>query len=501
VSLLDLHGIEKRFGATVALDGVDLELGPGEVHALIGENGAGKSTLMSVLSGAFPPDGGEMRLAGEPYSPRGPAGARKKGIAHIHQELSLCPHLSVAENILMGEEPSSFGWLQRDRLFDGAALLLREFGRGEIAPRSRTGDLPLPDRQIVEICRALAWNARILLMDEPTSTLQRSNVERLFRLVRQLRERGIAILYISHFLEEVREIADTYTVLRDGKRVGSGDLQSVRDDDLIALMVGRSVKNAFERSAVSGEGSGEVLLEVRDLAAPPRLRSASFELYRGEVLGIAGLIGSGRTELIRALFGLVRTSAGRVRLRGEGIRLGGNRSSAQIRKGFGFLSEDRKGEGLALQLSVADNVTMSHFSSCARAGWIDLRGQRQQTEEVMGRLRIKARGARSPVLRLSGGNQQKVALGRLLHQDPDILLLDEPARGIDVASKSDIYREIARLAGDGKAVLMVSSYLPDLLGVCDRIAVMSRGRLSPARPVGEWTPEEILQVAIGGSGN
>jgi ribose transport system ATP-binding protein len=500
VTLLELHGIEKRFGATAALDGVDLEVGRGEVHALIGENGAGKSTLMNVLSGTFPPDGGAMRLSGAPYSPSGPAEARRRGIAHIHQELSLCPHLSVAENILMGSEPSAFGWIRRDELFDRAARLLEEFGRDEIDPRSRTGDLPLPDRQIVEICRALAWNARILLMDEPTSTLQRGNVERLFRLVRQLRDRGIAVIYISHFLEEVREIADRYTVLRDGKSVASGDLQSVRDDDLISLMVGRPMEKALEASAAPREGSSEVLLEVQDLAAPPRLRSASFQLHRGEVLGIAGLIGSGRTELIRALFGLARATAGRVRLRGEELPLGRNRSSAQIRRGFGFLSEDRKGEGLALQISVADNVTISRLSSCARGGWIDLRRQRRQAEEVMGRLRIKAPGARSPVLRLSGGNQQKVALGRLLHQDPEILLLDEPARGIDIASKSDIYREITRLAAQGKAVLMVSSYLPELLGVCDRIAVMSRGRLSPARPAAEWTPETILQVAVGGVG-
>ncbi|HEY3204617.1 MAG TPA: sugar ABC transporter ATP-binding protein [Thermoanaerobaculia bacterium] len=452
---------------------------------------------MNVLSGALLLDAGEMRLAGSTYSPRGPADARRRGIAHIHQELSLCPHLSVAENILMGAEPSTAGWIHRDRLGARAARLLEKFGRVEIDPRSRTGNLPLPDQQIVEICRALAWDARVLLMDEPTSTLQRSNVERLFRLIRQLRDRGIAIIYISHFLEEIREIADRYTVLRDGKSVGSGDLGSIRDDDLIAMMVGRSVDNVLETMAASRAPSGEVVLEVEDLAAPPLLRSASLELHRGEILGIAGLIGSGRTDLIRALFGLARVTAGCVRLRGKEIPIAKTDSSWRIRNGFGFLSEDRRREGLALQLSIADNITMSRFSTCARGGWIDLLRQRQQAETVMGRLRVKAPGPRSEVLRLSGGNQQKVVLGRLLHQDPDILLLDEPARGIDVGSKSDIYREIGRLASRGKAVLMVSSYLPELLGVCDRIAVMRRGRLSPARPASEWTPEEIMQVAVG----
>jgi ribose transport system ATP-binding protein len=266
-------------------------------------------------------------------------------------------------------------------------------------------------------------------------------------------------------------------------------------------MVGRAVERALEKGPFPRERSAEVLLEVSDLAALPRLQSASFELHRGEIFGIAGLVGSGRTDLIRALFGLTRAAGGRIRLRGKDIPISKNESSRQIRNGLGFLSEDRKAEGLAVKLSIADNITMSRFATCARAGWIDLSRQRKQAEEVMGRLRIRAAGAGSAVLRLSGGNQQKVALGRLLHQDPDILLLDEPARGIDVATKSDLYREIARLASEGKAVLMVSSYLPELLGVCDRIAVMSRGRLSPARPASEWTPDTILQVAIGGTRN
>jgi len=412
-----------------------------------------------------------MFLDGAPYAPAGPADARRHGIAHIHQELALCPHLAVAENIFLGIEPP------RREMRARAARLLAEFGRAEVDPSRRTGDLSLADQQVVEICRALASDAGVLLMDEPTSSLQRADVERLFRLIAQLRERGIAVIYISHFLEEVREIAARYTVLRDGRSVSSGDLTSVRDEELIAAMVGREIETAARTAAAPGD----VVLSVRHLAAPPRLRSATFDLRRGEILGIAGLIGSGRSELIRALFGLLRTTGGEVARRGT----------------IGYLSEDRKGEGLALQLSVADNVTMSRFASCARAGWIDLRRQNAQTEAVMRRLRVKAAGPRSAVVRLSGGNQQKVALGRLLHQDADILLLDEPTRGIDVGSKADIFAEIAQLARDGKAIVVVSSYLPDLFAVCDRIAVMCRGRLSEAGPAAAWTPDTVMQAAIG----
>jgi ribose transport system ATP-binding protein len=420
-----------------------------------------------------------MRLADEPYAPKGPAEGRWRGIAHIHQELSICPHLSVAENIFLGAEGQS-PWMRRKQLQQRAAPLLAEFGRGEIDPAKPAGELTLADRQVMEICRALARDARIILMDEPTSSLQRGDVDRLFRLIAQLRARGVAVLYISHFLEEVREICDHFTVLRDGRSVSAGDLATVSNDELIAAMVGRAIDRVFpERRAAN---LGDVVLEVRDLASPPRLHSASFDLRRGEILGIAGLIGSGRTDLVRTLFGLQRATAGRI---------------VTQRGTLGYLSEDRKGEGLALSLSVADNVTLARLSACARGGWIRRTVQDAQTSSVMGRLRIKAAGPRVQVARLSGGNQQKAGVGRLLHQDPDILLLDEPARGIDIASKSDIYAEIAQLARDGKAVLMVSSYLPELLGVCDSIAVMSRGRLSPARPVAEWTADSIMEAAIG----
>src|SRR4051812_18682689 len=494
MALLELRGIRKRFGATQALSGVDLEVAPGEVHALVGENGAGKSTLMNVLSGAFPPDAGTMRFNGVPYSPADARAARRAGIVHLHQELSLCPHLTVAENIFLGLEPARFGWVERERALARTAELLKRFGCEHIAPGARLASLSLPDRQVVEICRALAADARLVLMDEPTSSLSKQNVARLFDVIRELRGQGIAIIYISHFLEEVREIADRFTVLRDGASVSTGELASVTDQQLIFDMVGRSVEAVFE--GTRGTATDDVLLDVRDLSAPPGLRSASFALRRGEVLGIAGLIGSGRTEMVKALFGLAKNVRGNVLLRGRSIDIGRAAPHERISAGVGYLSEDRKHEGLALPMSLSDNITLTRFERCSRAGWIARTRQREQAAECMVALNVRAAGPEARVASLSGGNQQKVAMARLLYQDPDVLLLDEPTRGIDVGSKADLYAQIARLAASGKAILMVSSYLPELFGVCDRIAVMRRGRLGPARNVSEWTPETVMEAAI-----
>ena len=493
---LELSGIAKRFGATIALDGVDLAVRPGEVHALIGENGAGKSTLMNVLAGALPPDGGEMRVHGQRFEPGSPLDARRAGIALIHQELSLCPHLTVAENILLGAESASWGWIDREASRSRANAVLANFNHPEIRPDRPVGELPVAAQQVVEICRALSADARIMLMDEPTSSLQRADVERLFELVRRLRSQGIAVVYISHFLEEVREIADRFTVLRDGRSVASGEIAGVSDDQLIAQMVGRPMAGLFPPR--TGGPPGETVLTVQNLSAPPALRSASFDLRRGEVLGIAGLMGSGRTEMVRALFGLHPVQAGSVVLRGRALSPRTGSPAMRLRQGFGYVSEDRKGEGLALPLSVADNLTMTGLRSCARAGgWLDLRCQRDRAREWIDSLGVRARTLAQPVRTLSGGNQQKVAIGRLLHQDAEVLLLDEPTRGIDIGSKAQVYQTIARCADQGKAVLMVSSYLPELFGMCDRIAVMSRGRLGPARPVDEWTPEAVMTAAIG----
>ena len=494
MSVLRLSNIAKRFGPTVALDGVDLELRKGEVHALIGENGAGKSTLMNIIMGALRPDRGQMEMDGRPYVPTSPLDARLRGIALIHQELSLAPHLSVAENILTGIEPSRWGWLDKDAARRKTLEVLESFHHPEIRPDRRVADLPLAARQVVEICRALAARADIILMDEPTSSLQRDDVERLFALIRRLRDEQISVIYISHFLEEVREIADSFTVLRDGQSISTGKLEKVSNDQLIAQMVGRPVQNLFPSR--KKERSGETLLEVRDLAAPPDLKHASFELRRGEILGIAGLMGSGRTELVRALFGLATPQSGTFVLRSKPLSARGT-PSLRLQQGIGYLSEDRKGEGLPLALSVADNTTITRFSAVARWGWLNLAEQRRQSEKWIKELGIKARATQQAVRTLSGGNQQKVVIARLLHQDADVLLLDEPTRGIDIGSKAQIYETIARCAAENKAILMVSSYLPELFGLCDRIAVMSRGRLSPARDVSDWTPQSVMEAAIG----
>ena len=492
---LKLSNIHKSFGPTIALDGVDLELRQGEVHALIGENGAGKSTLMNVIAGALRPDQGTMEINGQPYTPSNPLDARTHGIALIHQELSLCPHLSVAENVLMGIESSKMGWLDRDKLFARTNEVLQTFHHADIRPDKRVGDLSVAARQIVEISRAIAARARIILMDEPTSSLQREDVTHLFALIRKLSSEGISVVYISHFLEEVRQISDRFTVLRDGRSVSNGEIATTTDDELIAKMVGRAQQNLFPvRPPTAGR---ETILNVQNLASPPLLKDATFELRRGEILGIAGLMGSGRTPLLRAIFGLERPERGEIRVNKKALPPGRSTPAMRLIEGVGYLSEDRKGDGLTLNQSIADNVTVTRFDSCSRFGWLDLSAQRKQTEKLVQGLKIKTQGTQQNVGSLSGGNQQKVIVARLLHQDADVLLLDEPTRGIDIGSKAQVYETIAACAAENKAVLMVSSYLPELFGMCDRLAVMSRGRLSTVRNIDEWTPESVLQAAIG----
>jgi len=493
--ILKLRKIVKYFGPTVALDGIDLDLKKGEIHALIGENGAGKSTLMNVLHGAFRPDDGSMELDGTDYRPIDSLHARRRGISLIHQELMLAPHLSVAENIMMGIENSRFGWLDRKALHKRALGVLENFNHPDIRPETVVEDLSIAAQQVVEICRAVAANSRIILMDEPTSSLQRDDVERLFALIRSLKVDGVSIIYISHFLEEIREIADSFTVLRDGKSVATGKIGDVSDQALISNMVGRTVEKIFPKRTYAE--AGYTLLEVKDLSAPPALKSASFELRSGEILGIAGLMGSGRSDMVRAIFRLGDAASGTISVHGNARPATGGTPRKRISQGLGYLSEDRKREGLALSLSVGDNMTMTRFSSCSRFGWLDLSKQSRQAEALIDEVGIKAIGPGQRVNELSGGNQQKVAVARLIHQKADVLLLDEPTRGVDIVSKAQVYDTIARCASEGKAVLMVSSYLPELFGMCDRLAVMSRGRLSDTRRISDWTPESVLQEAIG----
>jgi ribose transport system ATP-binding protein len=493
---LRVTDIAKRYGATVALDGVDFTVNAGEVHALVGENGAGKSTLMNVLAGAVRPDRGEMWIHDAPYRPQSPHDARRSGIALIHQELSLCPHLSVEENLLLGGEIAPRGFIDRARTRQRALELLAELPHPEIRPERRVSDLSLPARQIVEICRTLAADARVVLMDEPTSSLQGADVDRLFALIRRLAARGLAIVYISHFLEEVRQIAERVTVLRDGRTVTTGATPDLSNEQLVAAMVGRAATDLFP--ARTHKAVGDVVLSVRNVSSPPRLVDASFDLHRGEILGIAGLIGSGRTELVRALYGLDTPATGTIVVHEHEAPARAGTPHERVREGVGYLSEDRTGEGLALPLSITDNLCATRpLESVPRLGLLDLSRQRERARHWIRELRVRALGPGQAVRSLSGGNQQKVAVGRLLHQEANILLLDEPTRGIDVGSRADVYEIIVRQAESGSAVLVVSSYLPELFGLCDRLAVMCRGRLSSARAIGEWTPELVLAAAMG----
>jgi ribose transport system ATP-binding protein len=500
-----MQGVCKRFGATIALEDVSIKVASGQVLALVGENGAGKSTLMKVCSGAIKTDTGQMYLDGQPYQPNNPLEARRAGVAMIYQELSLTPHLSVEENIMLGMEPATLGVVHWKKVRHRAIEAIKEFDNPELTPDARVRNLSVGSQQLVEIARALAIGCRVLVLDEPTSSLTRQDVERLFEIVERLfeiigrlKQQGKAIVYISHFIEEVKRIADKVTVLRDGRVVGGSNVDAISIDEIVALMVGRQVEELYPRSE---RKPGEVILEIEDLAGPQKPVSASLKLHRGEVLGIAGLVGAGRTELLRSLFGLEHVKRGRIKL---GVYTGPASPVRRWMQGVGLLSEDRKEEGLALSLSVADNVTLSKLKDFGPFGLVLPGKQDKATQRWLKRLDIRCLGPRQSVSSLSGGNQQKVALARLLQHDVDVLLLDEPTRGIDVAAKALVYKLINELASgspaDGhqpKAVLMVSSYLPELMGVCDRVAVMCRGRLGPTYPIDEVNEHKLMLEATG----
>ena len=493
-ALLRMERVGKRFGAVQALSGVDLAVSAGEVHALLGENGAGKSTLMKVLSGAVLPDSGNMTLAGTPFSPGRPRDAANAGVAMIHQELTLAPHLTVAENVVLGREPRRFGFVRADAAQGIARNALERLGHGDIPVDRRAGELGPGERQLVEIARALAGNARLVVMDEPTSSLTRRDAERLFEVMRRLAASGVAVIYISHFIEEVLGVASAYTVLRDGQTVASGAIAGTTASELIEKMAGRAVSDVFVRTP---RKPGDVLLELDGLAGDPLPEGVSLALRRGEVFGVAGLLGAGRTEMLRAVFGLARVRGGRIRVGAAWDH--GRSPSARLRAGVGLLSEDRAAEGLALDMTVADNVTLSHLQRVRRRGLVDRVAQGERARRWIDALGIRTSGPSARVGALSGGNQQKVAFARLLDLDVDVALLDEPTRGVDVASRAEIYRVIDELAGRGKAILLVSSYVPELLGVADRIAVMHRGKLSAPRAAAEWTEAGILEAAALGA--
>lgn len=485
-----MRGISKRFGATQALEDVSLTVGPGEVLALIGENGAGKSTLLKTLSGAHLPDSGEIEIDGVPFRPSGPSDARRSGVAMIYQELNLAPDLSVEDNVFLGQRGGPLGWLPRWRQRARVREALATVGLTGLDPRAMAGDQSVATLQLIEVARALVSDARILLFDEPTSSLPQADVRRLFEIIARLRRDGIGIVYISHFLEEVREVADTYEVLRDGRNVGSGRITEVDDEQIVRLMVGRDVDELYPSVP---HQPAEPRVDIDRLSGARAPREVTMTLRRGEIFGIAGLVGAGRTELLRCLMGLDHVRGGRVTIDGRPV---GRSVRAAMRAGFGLLSEDRKSEGLAQNLSLVENVTMGSHGRYARFGIVNLRRRNRAAEGWLNKVAVKAAGLDQPVAELSGGNQQKVAIARILHQDAEVVMLDEPTKGIDVGTKAEIYRMMGRLAADGRTVIFVSSYLPELLAVCDRIGVIARGRLREVRDAADWTEEEVMSAAI-----
>ncbi len=502
---LQMRGICKHFGATAALSDVDLALSAGEVHAVVGENGAGKSTLMKILSGALRPDAGEIRLDDQPFAPADPLAARAAGVAMIYQELNLAPHLTVEQNLTLGIERHLAGFIRRSAYRRRIADTLQRLNRPDVRPDTPVRRLSSSQRQLVEIARALLTDARVLVMDEPTSSLGLADIEQLFQVIDRLRQEGVAIVYISHFLEELQRVAQRYTVLRDGRNAGTGDMCDITLTGLVELMIGRRLDQMFPR--VTHE-IGDPILTITNLSGHRLPLDAGLVLHRGEILGLAGLVGAGRTELLRCIFALDPVRAGEITISSyTGTkppvtaafrRRAGLAPADRLSQGVGLLSEDRAAEGLALSRSIAENAMLSHLRPFARLGWLNLRQMHRATADLIARLDIRARGSDQRVRDLSGGNQQKTALARLLHHDVDVLLLDEPTRGIDVASKAQIYQLIGELAARGKAILIVSSYIPELLGICDRIAVMHRGRIAAARPASQWTEHAIMATAASG---
>jgi ribose transport system ATP-binding protein len=491
--LLEMKNLSKNYGATCALDNVDFELRRGEVHALLGENGAGKSTLVKILSGAIKPDKGSIFLENVRYLPSSPLEGRKRGVSMIYQELNLAPHLTVEKNIMLGQEEHSWGFVERRGMRDKVRKALEFVRHPEISLDVPVRKLSLGARQVVEIARALMGKATILVMDEPTSSLSQEDSDLLFQIIQGLKTQGVSIIYISHFLEEVQKIADRYTVLRDGKRVCSGNIEETSLEELIQYMVGQKVEEMFPRI---DHATGEVLLSLENLKGKKMQEEVDLSLHCGEILGLAGLIGSGRTEMLRTIFGLDAIRRGSIKVTYTGSFRG--TPWQRIKQGMGFLSEDRQREGLALGLSLADNLTLTNFSPYSQFGFLGLKRRKKAVWEWVQKMKIKAQSPEQPVSSLSGGNQQKVALARLLHQKADILLLDEPTRGIDVVSKSQIYEWIGQLASQGKAVLFVSSYFPELLGICDRIGVFFRGQLVDIRAPSDWNTHSMMTAATMG---
>jgi ABC-type sugar transport system ATPase subunit len=484
-----LRGVSKQFPGVLAVDGVDLEILPGEVHALAGENGAGKSTLMKILSQVERPDAGEVEMSGEPVEFHGPGHAQKLGVAMVYQEFALAPHLSVAENLFLGREPASVGFINRRAEKEKAAELLGRVGL-DVDPGRLVSSLTVAEQQRVEIAKALAIEAKIVIMDEPTATLAEKETEELFEVIRDLSSRGISILYISHHLDEIFRIADRVTVMRDGKVVETKPTSELDEEELVNLMVGREVGNLYPKPKAQ---VGEVLLQAEGITREGALRNCSFEVHSGEILGFAGLVGAGRTELARAVFGADPIDSGKVKLDGRELRIGS--PQAAIDAGIGYLTEDRKGAGLALQLGVDQNITLANVPM--KAGLLDLGAEQRTAQDRSEQLDIQTPTTKRKVQLLSGGNQQKVVVAKWLEARAKVLFFDEPSRGIDVGAKAEMFGLIGELAKEGRGIVLISSYLPELLNMCDRVVVMRGGEVAGELDREEFSEERIVALATG----
>ncbi len=491
---VEMRGIVKHFPGVLALKGVDLDARPGEVHVLLGENGAGKSTLIKVLSGVYPPDAGEIMFEGKPVHIRGPHDAQKLGVSTIYQEFNLVPEMNVAENIFLGREPllnRRLGLVDRKKLVQQAREVLSAFDI-QVAPETVVKRLGIAQQQMVEIAKALSLNARVIVMDEPTAVLTAHEIEHLFKMIQDFKQRGIAIIYISHRLDEVKRIGDRATVLRDGAVVRTVLVAATPVDELIRLMVGRDLKDKFPKLAVE---PGEEVLRVEDLRRKGVLHGVSFHLRRGEILGVAGLVGSRRTEMARAVFGVDKIDGGQVLVRGRRVEI--KSPSQAIRERLALVPEDRKRQGIVPTISVKHNITLSMIRRFARLGFLDLGSEEKAAQGYADSLRIATPNLDRWAMFLSGGNQQKAVIAKWLGVEADIFLFDEPTRGIDVGAKVEVYQLMGELVKRGAAILMISSELPEILGMSDRVIVMREGRIAAEFTRAEASQEKILSCALG----
>jgi ribose transport system ATP-binding protein len=487
--LVSLIGVSKRFGPVQALDDVSFDVHRGEVHALLGENGAGKSTLIKCLAGVYRPDEGSIELDGQEVHIHNPGEAERLGIATIHQEFNLVPQLSVAENVMLGRPPKRFGFVDKKAMVAQAQEALARIGL-DVDPHAPVASLGVARRQLVEIAKAISLDARILVLDEPTATLTSSETQHLMELMSQLRSQGVALVFISHHLEEITEIGDRVTVLRDGQSVST--VPATTDPgELVRLMVGRTLDAFFPRKRTA---VGDVLLKVTDLSSEGEFEGISFEVRASEVVGIAGLVGAGRTEVARALFGADRYDSGSVEV--DGRKVTGHSIAASMSAGIGLVPEDRKGQGLVLSATVGENLGLVTLKRATTAGFVNRRAQRVRAKDVAQRLSVRMAGLDQKVRDLSGGNQQKIVIGKWLLADSRVLILDEPTRGVDVGAKVEIYELINELTAAGRAVIVISSDLPEVLGMTDRILVMAQGRLVGELSTDSADQSSIMQLAV-----